>query len=98
MGIATSCSSRLRYQAREGWCVRVTDGGRDQWRWSLSTVAIVGNPKSVGESPAEAVTPQVFLEVKGGGPLVWRTGDPVGTQVVNVVVKMSKRGCAYLCR
>ena len=57
-----------------------------------------GKPKSVGESPAEAVTPQVFLEVKGGGPLVRRAGDPAGTQVVNVVVKMSERGCTYLWR
>ena len=52
----------------------------------------------MGESPAEAVTPQVFLKVIGGGPLVWRSDDPVGTQVVNVVVKVSKRGCAYPCR
>ena len=59
---------------------------------------IVGNPKSVGESPAEAVTPQVFLKVIGGGPLVWRSDDPVGTQVVNVVVEVGKRGCACPCR
>ena len=59
--LATPCSCRLRYQTREGWCVRVAGGGRDQWRWSVSTIMIVGNPKSMGEGPAETVAPQVFL-------------------------------------
>ena len=51
----------------------------------------------MGERPTEAVTPQVFLEVKGGGPLVWRSCDPAGAQLVKVVVKMRKCGSAYLC-